>query len=123
MLEIPDIYFGVNGRCWARAYVFRKNEGTPPLGLKRLVPNYYFAFSYRPLGALVKFPCGEGAQQLQCKSESAQCSEKQQSPCEGDWGLKFEKKMLENNKTHTLEKNGHWLPCILYFFIHPNPIT
>ena len=25
---------------------------------------------------------GEGAQQLQCKSEWAQCSEKQQSPCE-----------------------------------------
>ena len=21
VLEIPDIYFGVNGRCWARAYV------------------------------------------------------------------------------------------------------
>ena len=20
VLEIPDIYFGVNGRCWARAY-------------------------------------------------------------------------------------------------------
>ena len=38
---------------------------------------------------------GGGAQQLRCKSESAQCSEKQQSPCEGDvggGGLKFEKK-------------------------------
>ena len=21
VLEIPDSYFGVNGRCWARAYV------------------------------------------------------------------------------------------------------
>ena len=30
------------------------------------------------------------AQQLQCKSESVQCSEKQQSPCEGG-GLKLEK--------------------------------
>ena len=33
---------------------------------------------------------GEGgggwAQQLQCKSESVQCSEKQQSPCEGGGG-------------------------------------
>ena len=39
-----------------------------------LVPNYYFAFSCHPLVALVRFPCGgEGAQQLQCKSESAQC--------------------------------------------------
>ena len=27
-----------------------------------------------------------GAQQLQCKSESAQCSEKQQSTCEEDGG-------------------------------------
>ena len=29
---------------------------------------------------------GVGAQQLQCKSESVQCSEKQQSPCEGGGG-------------------------------------
>ena len=41
-----------------------KKESTPPLGLKGLVPNYYFAFSYCPLGALVKFQCGEGAQQM-----------------------------------------------------------
>ena len=80
----------------------KKNENTPtPLGLKRLVINYYFAFSCRPLGVLVMFPCerGGGAQQLQCKSESAQCSEKQDSPCEGDGDggreLKIWKKMLE----------------------------
>ena len=24
--EIPDIYFGMNGRCWARAYVWGENE-------------------------------------------------------------------------------------------------
>ena len=30
---------------------------------------------------------GGGAQQLQCKSESVQCSEKQQSPCEGGGGV------------------------------------
>ena len=24
------IFLGVNGRCWARAYVCRKNESTPP---------------------------------------------------------------------------------------------
>ena len=29
---------------------------------------------------------GGGAQLLQCKSESVQCSGKQQSPCEGDEG-------------------------------------
>ena len=70
----------------------------PPLGLKHLVPNYYFVFSCLPLVTLVRFPCeGGGAQQLQCKSESAQCSEIQQSPCDG---LKLEK-MLENNKVHT----------------------
>ena len=36
---------------------------------------------------------GGGAQQLQCKSESVQCPEKQQSPCEGGGGggLKLEK--------------------------------
>ena len=28
VLEIPDMFF-VNGRCWARAYVCRKNESTP----------------------------------------------------------------------------------------------
>ena len=29
VLEIPDI-FGVNGKCWAQAYVCRKNESIPP---------------------------------------------------------------------------------------------
>ena len=33
VLEIPDI-FGVNGRCWALAYVCRKNESTPALGFQ-----------------------------------------------------------------------------------------
>ena len=54
-----------------------------------------FAFPCRPLGALVRSPCGGcgggWARQLQWKSESAQCSEKQQSPREGEGegGLKF----------------------------------
>ena len=41
VLEIPDIFFffffffgggggGVNSKCWARAYVCRKNESIPP---------------------------------------------------------------------------------------------
>ena len=30
LLEISDIFSGVNGRCWAQAYVCRKNESTPP---------------------------------------------------------------------------------------------
>ena len=29
VLEIPDIFGGMNSRCWARAYVWRKNESTP----------------------------------------------------------------------------------------------
>ena len=29
VLEIPDI-FGVHGRCWVQAYVYRKNESNPP---------------------------------------------------------------------------------------------
>ena len=48
---------------------------------------------------------GGGAQQLHCKSESAQCSEKQLGPCEEDGGggrgLKFKKKSWKNNKVHT----------------------
>ena len=48
-------------------------------------------------------------------SESAQCSEKQQSPCEGEGGIKC----LKNNQVHTYNKFGHMFPCILYFFIHP----
>ena len=37
----------------------RKCEYPPPHppGLKRLVPNYYFAFSCRPVGAVLRFPC------------------------------------------------------------------
>ena len=63
---------------------------------------------------------GEGAQQLQCKSESAKCSEKQ-SPCEGKGGLKLEQNAEKETK-HYL-KNGHNFPCILYFSFTPNPIT
>ena len=64
----------------------------PPPGLKRLVPNYYFAFSCHPLGALVRFPCGGGggggtACCNACLSQpNVQWSDKQQSPCEGDGG-------------------------------------
>ena len=48
------------------------------------------------------------AHQLQCKPQSAQCSEKQQSPCEGrggGGGLKFgKKKMLEKTIKPTPKK-------------------
>ena len=40
---------------------------------------FSFEFPCRPLGALVRVPCGGGGHS---KSESAKCSEKQQSPCE-----------------------------------------
>ena len=64
----------------------------PPLALKHLVTNYYFAFSCRPLRTLVSSyvsVCvgGWGALQLQCKSESAQCSEKSRALVRGrGWG-------------------------------------
>ena len=29
-LKFMIFFFGVNGRCWVRAYVCRKNESTPP---------------------------------------------------------------------------------------------
>ena len=29
VLEIPGVFFRVTSRCWARAYVWRKNESTP----------------------------------------------------------------------------------------------
>ena len=65
------------------------------------------------------------AHQLQCKPQPAQCSEKQQSSCKGaggGGGLKFEKKMLEKKQSSPhLRKSGHRFPCILYFFIHPQP--
>ena len=56
--------------------------------------------------------------------ESAQCSEKQQSPCEGR-GLKIRRKKCWKIffKSTPKKKIGHRFPCILYFFIHPNPIT
>ena len=43
---------------------------------------------------------GRGAHYLQCKSESAQCSEKQHRACEGE-GLKIEKMLEINNHAHT----------------------
>ena len=66
----------------------KKLEYPHSQGLKHLVPNYYFEFSCRSSWGYGKVPLwgGGGAQQLQCKSESAQCPEKQQSPCEGVGG-------------------------------------
>ena len=62
---------------------------------------------------------GEGAQQLQCKSESAKCSEKQQSPCEGE-GAKNLKKMLKKKKRHYL-KQWAWFPLYFVLFHSPQP--
>ena len=70
---------------------------------------------------------GGGAQLLQCKPESVQCSERQQSPCAGDeggggggWGgFKFD--IFSRKQSPYLRKTGHIFPCILYFFIHTQP--
>ena len=42
VLEIPDIFFGVNGRCWVRAYVWRKNETPPPPGVMTISDRVYW---------------------------------------------------------------------------------
>ena len=68
---------------------------------------------------------GGGAQHLQCKSESVQCSEKQQSPCEGDGGggLKFEEKKSTKTIMSTPMKKLGICSLVFYtfFFIHPQP--
>ena len=66
------------------------------------------AFPCRPIGALVWFPCGgSGPHQLQCKSESAQCSEKQKSPCEGErGGLKFEKNAEKKQQSNPHQRKN-----------------
>ena len=85
-----------------------------------------FAFPYHPLGALLRLPsvCVWRAQQLQCKSESAQCLEKQQRPCEGEGGaLNLKKKNAEKTIRSTLQKTlGICSPVFCTFSFTPNPI-
>ena len=66
---------------------------------------------------------GGGAHHLQCKSESAQCSEKQQSPCEGEGDLKIEKKCWKKIKPTPKKKLGIGSPVFCTFSFTPNPIT
>ena len=66
---------------------------------------------------------GERAHLLQCKSESALCSEKQQSPCEGEV-LKFEEKNAGKTIKPTPKKKmgiGSLVFCTFSFT--SNPIT
>ena len=44
MPDIPYIFLGVNSRCSAQAYVWRKNESTPPLGQPSPTPTYTILF-------------------------------------------------------------------------------
>ena len=64
---------------------------------------------------------GKGAHNLQCKSESAQRSEKQQSPSDGGEGLKFEKKNAEKKtiKPTPKKKLGIGSPVFCYFSFTP----
>ena len=65
---------------------------------------------------------GGGAQQLQCKSESAQCSEKQQSPAEGEGGgLKFETINAGKTITSTPKKRMGKGSYLLYFVLFHSP--
>ena len=68
---------------------------------------------------------GGGALQLQCKSESARCSEKQQSPCEGDGGacILREKNARIQKKSTPKKKMGICSPVFCIFSFIPNPIT
>ena len=64
----------------------------------------------------------KGAHNLQCRSESVQRSEKQQSPCEGEGGLKFEKKMLKKKQTikpTPKKKLGIGSPVVCTFLLTP----
>ena len=117
--------FWGNDRCWARAYVQRKNGSTPPpLGLKRLVPNYYFSSSCLPLGALVKFPCGGGHSSCNASLRQPNVQKNSRALVMGMGGLKIWKKKINARKTiksTSKKKNGYRFPRILYFFIHPQP--
>ena len=72
----------------------KKNESTPPLGLKCIVPNIYLAFSCRPLGSLIEFPCGGG--DCSCNASLSQPNVQKNSRvfvrAMRGGGLKFEKK-------------------------------
>ena len=66
---------------------------------------------------------GGGGEQLQCKSESAQCSEKQQSPNEGKgaWGgLNFKKiyagKTIKSTPKKKLGKGSYRLYFVPFSF-------
>ena len=48
----------------------KKNESIRPLGLKRLVPNYYFSYSCLPHEALVRFPCNASLSQPNVQKNS-----------------------------------------------------
>ena len=103
----------------------KKNESTlPPLGLKHLVPNFYFAFSCCPRGTLVRFPCvcvwgggGGGGAHSSWNASLSQSNVQKNSKAivKGMGGLKIWK------QSTYLRKNWAYFPCILYFFIHPKP--
>ena len=65
---------------------------------------------------------GGGAQQLQCKSESAQRSEKQQSPCDGEGALNLKKMTAGKTIRFTPKKKLAIRPPVFCtFLIHPQP--
>ena len=41
VVDIPDIFWCVNGRCWVQANLWRKTESTPPPPPPRLVHCFY----------------------------------------------------------------------------------
>ena len=103
----------------------------PPPGLKHIVPNYYFAFSCRPLGTLVRFQCGGGGggghsycnaslSQFNVQKDSRALVRGMRGVGGGGWGgFKFD--IFSRKQSPYLRKTGHIFPCILYFFIHTQP--
>ena len=82
--------------------------GPSPRGLKRLVPNYYIAFSCRPVGAVLRFPC-EGGGHSSCNVSLSQPN------------IQWSDKTMKS--TPIKKKLGIGSPVFCTFFIHPNQIT
>ena len=93
--------------------------------LKHLVPNYYFCISLSSSFYFGKVPMLVERWQINCNASFSQPNVQKNSRAHVRGGLKiWKKKMLEkNNQAPHKKAFGHRLPYILYFFIHPNPIT
>ena len=63
---------------------------------------------------------GGGAHHFQCSLSQPNVQKNSRAHVRGRGGLKLAN-MLEKTNKPTPKKKGHRFPCILYFFIHPQP--